>query len=359
MKKPRVINVVGARPNFVKVAPLVQEMRLRGIEQVLVHTGQHYDENMSGKFFEDFDLQAQEYLGVGSGTHAEQTARIMLAFEPVLLKYRPDWLVVVGDVNSTLACTLVASKLDVRVCHVEAGLRSYDRSMPEEINRVVTDALSQLLCTPSRDATENLLKEGIAPDRIRFVGNIMIDTLYRLLPRAKNSTVVRDLELEERRFCVATIHRASNVDDRDVLARLLDALRTISTYCLCVLPLHPRTRTRIDNFGLDTSGLRVVEPLGYLDFICLVSKARLVITDSGGLQEETSVLGIPCLTVRDNTERPITIWEGTNQLVGTDTACIVAAARKVLDEALPRPAKIEKWDGRTAERVVDALLDFD
>lgn len=358
----RVMNIVGARPNFMKIAPIIDAMRKRAdLEQILVHTGQHYDEAMSDAFFRDLELpRPDENLNVGSGTHAEQTARIMLAFEPVLLKYRPDWVLVVGDVNSTLACTLVSSKLNTRVCHVEAGLRSFDRSMPEEVNRLVTDALADLLLTPSRDADLNLLREGVQPDRIRLVGNVMIDTLYRALPKTASRDILERLELEENNFCVVTMHRPSNVDDPALFPRQLAAIAEIAGDCPCVFPIHPRTRARIREFGLEelvnNAGLKLIEPLGYLDFLALFSRARLVLTDSGGLQEETSVLGIPCLTMRENTERPVTVEEGTNRLVGTDPDTILAAAREALAAGRRPPAQIEYWDGKASERVVEALV---
>lgn len=365
MSKVRVMNIVGARPNFMKIAPIIDAIKRRSdqIEQVLVHTGQHYDEAMSDAFFRDLEIpKPDENLNVGSGTHAEQTARIMLAFEPVLLRYRPDWVLVVGDVNSTLACTLVSSKLSTKVCHVEAGLRSFDRSMPEEVNRLVTDALADLLLTPSRDADVNLLREGIDPDRIRFVGNVMIDTLYRMLPKTDQCDILERLELEEQNFCVVTMHRPSNVDDPTLFPKQLAAIAEIANDCPCIFPIHPRTRTRIREFGLEelineTTGLRLIEPLGYLDFLALFSKARLVLTDSGGLQEETSVLGIPCLTMRENTERPVTVEQGTNHLVGTDPQAILAAARRALADGKRRPAQIEYWDGKASERIVDTLLE--
>ncbi|MGH9827269.1 MAG: non-hydrolyzing UDP-N-acetylglucosamine 2-epimerase, partial [Blastocatellia bacterium] len=316
----RVISVVGARPNFMKIAPLMDEMFARRdrIQPLLVHTGQHYDEAMNDSFFRDLSIPEPDLnLGVGSATHAQQTAQIMVEFERALLRYGADWVVVVGDVNSTMAATLVAAKIGVKVAHVEAGLRSFDRSMPEEVNRLVTDALADLLLTPSRDADQNLLREGIAPEKIHFVGNIMIDTLYRSLGRARASTVLERLELEPGSFCVMTLHRPSNVDDLDTLAGVLKAVDTIQNELPVVFPMHPRTRDRVREFGLDgtiakMAGLTVLEPLGYLDFLRLYSNSRLVLTDSGGLQEETTVLGIPCLTLRDNTERPVTVSQGTN-----------------------------------------------
>ena len=360
----KVINVVGARPNFMKVAPIVEAMRARPREfaPLLVHTGQHYDARMSDAFFRDLGLPAPDvHLGVGSGTHAAQTASVMLRFEPVVLEHRPDWVVVVGDVNSTLACALVCAKLRVKVAHVEAGLRSRDRAMPEEINRLVTDQLSDLLLTPSPEAGDNLRAEGVPAARIRFVGNVMIDSLYAGLERAAGSTVRDDLGVKGRPYAVVTLHRPSNVDERGVLSGLLDALERIGERLPVVFPAHPRTLARLAEFGLleraraDESRLRLIEPLGYLDFLRLMSGAALVLTDSGGLQEETTALGIACLTLRENTERPVTVTHGTNRVVGTDAARVVAAAFDALDN--PRPDCPPIWDGQAADRILNALLE--
>lgn len=359
----RIINVVGARPNFMKIAPVIEEMRRRParIQSLLVHTGQHYDESMSHSFFEDLQIPRPDLnLEIGSGSHSEQTARIMIAFEHVLLNQPADWVVVVGDVNSTMAATIVAAKMNVRIAHVEAGLRSRDRRMPEEINRLVTDSLADLLLTPSRDASENLVREGVAGEKIRFVGNVMIDTLFRNLDRAKGSRILESLNLEPRRFCAMTLHRPSNVDEKETLSGILDALEIIGERLPIVFPVHPRTRDRLDQFGLSErvrrqASIVLTEPLGYLDFLRLYSNSRLVLTDSGGLQEETTVLGIPCLTLRENTERPITIAEGTNQLVGNNPESITRAALAVFEQD-SRPARIpELWDGRAAVRIVDAI----
>src|SRR5918997_241440 len=334
----KVINVVGARPNFMKVAPIVEAMRRRGAEfaPLVVHTGQHYDERMSDAFFRDLGLPAPDvHLGVGSGTHARQTAAVMERFEPVVLGEKPDWVVVVGDVNSTLACALVCAKLGVRVAHVEAGLRSRDRTMPEEINRLLTDQIADLLLTPSPDADRNLLAEGIPPERIRLVGNVMIDSLLKQLVRAGASPVREELGAAGRDYAVVTLHRPSNVDDPAVLRGILSALTRISERLPVVFPIHPRTRKNLDEFGLlktnkEGGRVRLVEPLGYLDFLRLYSGARLVLTDSGGIQEETTALGIPCLTLRENTERPVTVELGTNRVVGTDPERIVAEAESAL-----------------------------
>lgn len=360
----KVINVVGARPNFMKVAPVVEAMRARPREfaPLLVHTGQHYDARMSDAFFRDLRLPEPDvHLGVGSGSHAAQTAEVMRRFEPVVVGHAPDWVVVVGDVNSTLACALVCAKLRVRVAHVEAGLRSRDRAMPEEINRLVTDQLSDLLLTPSPDADENLLAEGIPAARIRFVGNVMIDSLYAGLERAAGSTVREDLGVKGVDYAVVTLHRPSNVDERGVLSVLLGALEQIGGRLPVVFPAHPRTLARLAEFGLldraraAAPRLRLVEPLGYLDFLRLMSGARLVLTDSGGLQEETTALSIPCLTLRENTERPVTVTHGTNRVVGTDPGRVVAAAHDALDN--PRAGHPPLWDGQAADRILNALLE--
>ncbi len=357
----KVVNVVGARPNFVKMAPIAAEMgrRRSDIRNLIVHTGQHYDDSMSGAFFRDLDLpQADLNLGVGSASHAQQTARVMLAFEPVIENERPDWVVVVGDVNSTLACALVASKCGVRVAHVEAGLRSFDRTMPEELNRLLTDQLSDLLLTPSPDADENLIREGIDAARIVRVGNVMIDSLFGALAKADASPVIEDLGLEPRQYAVATLHRPANVDDAETLRGFLKAFEAIAERTLIIFPAHPRTVTSIVRHGLVVSPrVRIIEPLGYIDFLRLWSQSALVLTDSGGMQEETTVLGIPCLTLRENTERPITVTEGTNQIVGRDPRRIVEVALKELARGSQRDHRVpEMWDGHASERIVNALL---
>ena len=360
----KVINVVGARPNFMKVAPIVDQMKRRSREftPLVVHTGQHYDAQMSDAFFRDLGLPEPDvYLGVGSGSHAAQTAAVMRSFEPVVLGEMPDWVLVVGDVNSTLACALVCVKLGVHLAHVEAGLRSRDRTMPEEINRLLTDQIADLLLTPSTDADQNLRAEGIPQERIRLVGNVMIDSLFLHLRRAEASTIREDLGLSGSDYAVLTLHRPSNVDDRAALTRILDALEQIAARLPLIFPIHPRTRRRLEEFGLAkrferARNLHLVEPLGYLDFLRLYSGARLVLTDSGGIQEETTVLSIPCLTLRENTERPITVEMGTNRIVGTDTEKIRRAAFAALDEP-HTPSRVPPlWDGQTADRILDALL---
>ena len=360
----KIINVVGARPNFMKVAPIVAAMKKRSTEflPLVVHTGQHYDAAMSDAFFTDLELpQPDIHLGVGSGSHAVQTAAVMERFEPVVLKEKPDWVLVVGDVNSTIACALVCVKLGVKVAHVEAGLRSRDRTMPEEINRLLTDQIADLLLTPSTDADANLLAEGIPQERISFVGNIMIDSLFHNLERARKSNVKNELDLTDREFAVLTLHRPSNVDDRVTFERILSALETISSSLPIIFPVHPRTKKTIAEFGLAdriaaAKNLRLIEPLGYLDFLNLYSSARLVLTDSGGIQEETTALGIPCLTLRENTERPITVEMGTNVVVGTDTQRIIAEAERALSqEASSNVRQPPLWDGHTADRILGVL----
>ena len=359
----KVINVVGARPNFMKVAPIVEAMKRREQEftPLVVHTGQHYDSAMSDAFFSDLEMpQPDVYLGVGSASHAAQTAAVMERFEPVVIREKPDWVMVVGDVNSTLACALVCAKLGVKVAHVEAGLRSRDRTMPEEINRLLTDQIADLLFTPSEDADRNLLREGIPPERIRLVGNVMIDSLLKYLPLASKSTIKEREGLADRDYAVLTLHRPSNVDDAETFGRILEALGEIGERLPVVFPVHPRTKRTIAELGLEdrvekTKGLRLIEPLGYLDFLSLYSDARLVLTDSGGIQEETSVLGIPCLTLRENTERPITVTMGTNKIVGTDPTKILAAAFAALNETERQPLSIPLWDGQTADRILAAF----
>jgi len=357
-----ILSVVGARPNFMKIAPIVHRLATRPeVRHVLVHTGQHYDQNMSKVFFEDLEIpEPQIHLGVGSGSHAQQTARVMMQFEEIVLREKPDIVVVVGDVNSTLAATLVASKLGVAVAHVEAGLRSFDRTMPEEINRLVTDAIADLLLTPSRDGDENLLREGVDPARIRFVGNVMIDTLLKFLPRARATRAWEAYGVPHRGYALVTLHRPSNVDDAATLGGLLRLLDRIAARVPVLFPIHPRTRKMAQEFGIlpENEAVRLIDPVGYLEFVALEDAARVVLTDSGGIQEETSVLNVPCLTLRTNTERPVTVTEGTNRLVGQDPTAIWTAVQEVLAQP-PGPARApEYWDGRAAERVVDALLEF-
>jgi UDP-N-acetylglucosamine 2-epimerase (non-hydrolysing) len=355
----KIIAVAGARPNFMKIAPLMWEINSRtGIEAYLVHTGQHYDERMSRLFFEQLEIPRPDIdLGVGSGSHAVQTAEVMKRFELVVLEQRPDAVVVVGDVNSTIACAMTAVKLGVPVAHVEAGLRSFDRTMPEEINRILTDAISQWLFVTEPSGVENLLREGVADDHIFLVGNVMIDTLLACRELSRRSSVLNDLHLAGRTFGVLTLHRPANVDDPAVLAGILAAIGCLQREVPIVFPVHPRTRNALEGHDLAAMpGLIVTEPLGYLDFMKLLAEARLVLTDSGGIQEETTVLGVPCLTLRNNTERPITIEQGTNHLVGLDPKGIVIAAQKTLSEPPPAGRVPDLWDGRAAVRIVDILL---
>ncbi|HTW31808.1 MAG TPA: UDP-N-acetylglucosamine 2-epimerase (non-hydrolyzing) [Candidatus Sulfotelmatobacter sp.] len=355
-----VLHVVGARPNFMKAAPVLRALTVRGIRQTLIHTGQHYDTSMSDIFFRQLEMPLPDFnLGVGSGTHAQQTAAVMTAIEPILLEQNPDLLLVYGDVNSTLAAALVASKLAIRVGHVEAGLRSGDRSMPEELNRLLTDQLSDLLFTPSTDGNENLIREGVAAAKIHLVGNVMIDSLVRLLPRALE-TLPADLPSS---YALVTLHRPSNVDDLPWLRELLATLADLSHQLHVVFPVHPRTRQRLESIGglpPNPSRLRLMEPQPYLEFLALQSHAAMVITDSGGIQEETTFLGVPCLTVRENTERPITLTRGTNRLVGRNPKSLRDAAKEILSEPLDvtnrSRAKIPLWDGHASDRIAEAIL---
>ena len=364
----KIINVVGARPNFMKMAPIIEAMNRHPseIEHLLVHTGQHYDEKMSKAFFDDLGMPKPDIdLEIGSGSHAEQTGRVMMEFEKVCLQEKPDLVIVVGDVNSTMACTITAKKLDIRVAHVEAGLRSGDMTMPEEINRLCTDVLCDYLFTTDRDANENLLAEGVAEEKIFFVGNVMIDTLLKHEAMAEQLTLRGDLGLTPKGYATVTLHRPSNVDNPAILTGILEALSEIAQELPVVFPIHPRTRKMVQRFGLEhylntggkVRGLWVTDPLGYLEFLHLNRTARLVLTDSGGLQEETTVLGVPCITIRHNTERPITCTEGTNRLVGNAKGAILDAARDVLRSANSAGRVPDKWDGQTAERIVDVLLE--
>jgi UDP-N-acetylglucosamine 2-epimerase (non-hydrolysing) len=351
----RITCLVGARPNFVKMAALVQELQRRPCFSTrLVHTGQHYSPEMSASFFTDLDLPEPDLnLGIGGGTHTEVTAGIMLALERELLSDRPDVLLVVGDVNSTVAGALVASKLEIPLAHVEAGLRSFDRRMPEEINRVVTDLLSDYLFVTEPSGVRNLASEGVPPERIHLVGNVMVDTLLRFRDRARSSDVLGRLGLPEKSYAVVTLHRPSNVDDPERLKSLMELLERLQEHVRVVFPVHPRTRQRIEQCAIRASVL-LVPPLGYLDFLRLMSEARLVLTDSGGIQEETTILQVPCLTLRENTERPITVEQGTNQLVGVDPAHVLPAALNALGRNWDVRAP-ELWDGRASVRILDVL----
>jgi UDP-N-acetylglucosamine 2-epimerase (non-hydrolysing) len=353
--------IAGARPNFMKVAPLYHELVRRDeTDPRIVHTGQHYDDAMSDGFFRDLRLpNPHHHLGVGGGSHAEQTGRIMLAYENLCLESRPDWTIVVGDVNSTLACAITAKKLCIPLAHLEAGLRSFDRAMPEEINRVATDAIADLLWTPSSDADVNLRNEGVPASRIKLVGNIMIDAYVMLQDTIGALSVYREFGLNAGEYGVVTLHRPANVDATASLAVLVGELEKLAKRLPLIFPVHPRTRARLEAGGfwprLLASGLHVCEPVGYIRFMSLVSNAKLVVTDSGGVQEETTYLGIPCLTVRDNTERPITVTEGTNRLIApSDIATSVADA---MSDVLRRGKRPALWDGHTAARVADSLAE--
>lgn len=379
----KLLIIVGARPNFIKIAPLMEEIKkYRKIKPVLVHTGQHYDDKMSDLFFEDLGLpRPNVYLGVGSGTQAVQTAKIMIKFEKVLVKEKPDLIIVVGDVNSTLACSIVAAKLCIPVAHVEAGLRSFDRTMPEEINRIVTDSLSDFLFTTCEDANQNLRKEGVPENKIYFVGNVMIDTLLKHRERAKKSNILKKLGIEKgtlidkyelkTNYAVLTLHRPSNVDNKDTFQNILEALKIVSREIPIIFPIHPRTKKQIKKFGFYNylffpslnstnpmnlkNSINCIDPVGYFDFLHLMANSKLALTDSGGIQEETTILDIPCLTIRANTERPVTITQGTNVLVGTDKEKIVTESLNILNGG-GKIGRIPKlWDGKAAERIVEIL----
>jgi UDP-N-acetylglucosamine 2-epimerase (non-hydrolysing) len=353
--------IAAARPNFMKIAPLYHALNAARdwAEPVIVHTGQHYDANMSDAFFADLHLPTPNHnLEIGSGSHAEQTGGVMIAYERLCLAAPPDWVIVVGDVNSTLACGLVAKKLCLNLAHLEAGLRSRDRTMPEEINRIATDAIADLLWTPSEDADDNLRAEGVAPERIVRVGNIMIDSYELVRDRIATQDMAEQLGLAPQDFAVVTLHRPANVDHRDTLAQIVTALRAVSRQLRLVFVVHPRTRKRLEDFGLMSeivaaSGITMIEPVGYIQFMSLVRESRLVITDSGGVQEETTYLDIPCMTLRDTTERPITVMQGTNRLVTPDILERSIAAAIAGDWPHGRCPAL--WDGHTAGRVVDSL----
>jgi UDP-N-acetylglucosamine 2-epimerase (non-hydrolysing) len=351
----QILCVGGARPNFMKLAPLFRAFSAAAdLEPLLIHTGQHYDDQMSGQFFRDLELPPPvQNLEAGSGSHAQQTAEIMKRFEPVILKYKPHAVLVVGDVNSTTACALVAKKLGIFVIHAEAGLRSFDRSMPEEINRLATDAISDLLLVTEESGLKNLEREGVPPEKVCYVGNLMIDSLYFHLERARSSRILDSRGLRNQRFGLITLHRPANVDDAAQLQQLLDALQTIARDIPLYFPAHPRTLARM-NGQARSPHLHILQPLSYIDFVCLMSHSAVVFTDSGGVQEETTALQIPCLTLRNNTERPVTIAEGTNRLAGTTKESILTAWRDL--NARPQSGRIpDLWDGKAAERCVQAI----
>lgn len=366
----KIVNIVGARPNFMKMAPIIEAMNKYPdqIEHLLVHTGQHYDEKMSKSFFVDLGMPVPDInLEVGSGSHAEQTAKIMVEFEKVCLQERPDLVIVVGDVNSTMACTITAKKLGIKVAHVEAGLRSRDMSMPEEINRLCTDVLCDYLFTTDHFADENLAAEGVPSEKVFFVGNVMIDTLLKHRQMASKSGFGEKLGLQTGSYATLTMHRPGNVDDKETFRGILEALHEVSQHVPIVFPIHPRTRKMAEQFGLShffnsgekIEGIWITEPLGYLEFLNLNMNAKLVLTDSGGLQEETTVLGVPCITMRPNTERPITCEVGSNKLVGNSKSAILREAFEILDGDAGEATVPEKWDGKSAERIVEILLNFE
>lgn len=363
----KVVNVVGARPNFMKIAPIIDEMNKYPdkIEHILVHTGQHYDERMCRAFFDDLEMPIPDInLEVGSGTHAEQTGKIMIEFEKVCLREKPDLVIVVGDVNSTMACAITAKKLGIKVAHVEAGLRSRDMNMPEEINRLCTDVLCDYLYTTDHFANENLIEEGVNPDKIVFVGNVMIDTLMKHQEHAAKLRLLEDYGLEKKGYAVMTLHRPSNVEEKYVFLGILKALEGMAHDYPIIFPIHPRTKKQVEKYnlenyfseGLPVRGIWLTEPLGYLELLHLNMNARLVITDSGGLQEETTVLGVPCITLRENTERPITCEVGTNVVVGTSEIAIRRAIENVVDSDRNKTEIPENWDGNAGRRIVDHLI---
>ena len=354
--------IVGARPNFMKIAPILEQMeKYANLQPLLVHTGQHYDYEMSQIFFEDLNIPEPDvYLGVGSGSHAVQTAKIMMAFEEVAVGHKPDLVLVVGDVNSTLACALVGAKLCIPVAHVEAGIRSFDRTMSEEINRILTDAVSDYLFTPTENADENLRREGIPDEKIFLVGDVMIDTLLKYKEKASSGGILNDLGLEKNSYALMTLHRPFNVDIKTNFVSILNALAEIQRRIKIVFPMHPRTKARVEEFGLSDTissmeNLIIIEPLGYLKFMGLMVSAKFVLTDSGGMQTETTVLNIPCLTLRENIERPETIGEGTNTLVGNNTQLITEESMKILDGNGKSGVHPELWDGHAAERIAETI----
>ena len=357
----KIITVAGARPNFIKIAPLHRAFRNRSgkFNNLICHTGQHFDKNMSKIFFEELEMPEPDfYLGMGSGTHADQTARIMIEFEKILNQESPDLILVPGDVNSTMACSLVASKMRIPIGHVEAGLRSFDRGMPEEINRIVTDVLSDYLFVSEESGLINLKNEGTPEEKVHFVGNIMIDSLVHFLPSIERSPILNELNLTPGQYTLLTFHRPSNVDERDALAELLGMLNRLAGKTRLVFPIHPRTRKNLGKHGLLDKldpNILLLDPIGYMDFLALTRSAELVITDSGGIQEETTFLGVQCITVRNNTERPVTVRVGTNQMIGTNYQAVEKAAIEVFDGKIKEGNIPEKWDGLTAERIVDIL----
>lgn len=361
-KSMRLLCVVGTRPNFVKIAAIYKEMRKReNIEPILVHTGQHFDKNMSENFFKEFELPIPDLnLNVAGGTHTYQTGQIMLRFEPILSEFSPDVVIVVGDVNSTLAASLVVAKCNIPLAHVEAGLRSGDRFMPEELNRILVDQLADFLFVTEQSGIDNLKKEGISEDKIFFVGNVMIDTLITHLKKARKSDILNRFNLSKNNYALITLHRPSNSDNREVLTDILYAIKEISSDLKILFPIHPRTKKRIEDFGLiklieNQPGFLIIEPLGYFDFLKAMENARVVITDSGGIQEETTILGVPCLTLRNNTERPVTIQYGTNKLVGIEGKNLIRSFRTLYKNRNSSNERPPLWDGKAASRIIDIL----
>jgi UDP-N-acetylglucosamine 2-epimerase (non-hydrolysing) len=367
-KKIKILSVVGARPNFMKIAPFIfaikkhnkDKRQNKKFDHLLVHTGQHYDLQMSEAFFRDLNIPNPDFnLEVGSGSHAIQTAEIMIRFEKVCLQEKPDWIIVVGDVNSTMACTIVASKLGIKVAHIEAGLRSFDRSMPEEINRLLTDALADLLLTPSKDGDKNLVREGVPREKIKFVGNIMIDTLLTNLGKARELLSYKHFGVKPQKYIFVTLHRPTNVDNKKSLTTIMKHLASLSKKMPVIFPMHPRTRKNLIEFDLHDRTVKaksmiICDPIGYHETIGLVDQCAFVLTDSGGLQEETTVLGIPCLTLRPNTERPVTITQGTNQL--TSLTALESDLSRLISGKYKKGHIPELWDGHTAERIVEILV---
>lgn len=366
----KIISVVGARPNFMKVAPIHRAIKRYNsqfsilnspLHHLICHTGQHYDEKMSKVFFEDLELPEPDfYLGVGSGSHAEQTGKVMIEFEKVLMREKPDYALVVGDVNSTIACTLTAAKLHIKTIHVEAGLRSGDRKMPEEVNRVLTDSISDLLFVTEESGMQNLKREGVPVDKIRFVGNVMIDSVAYYLPKAERSNILNELSVESGKYILVTLHRPSNVDEPEQLKNLMEMLNRLSERREVIFPVHPRTRNNLNSYSINQSisqSVHLCDPIGYIDFLALTKNAELILTDSGGIQEESTYLGVQCITLRDSTERPVTVSIGTNQLLGSDLAAAERAANDILDGNLKNGAIPPLWDGNAAERVVASIIE--
>ena len=358
----KILSVVGTRPNFIKISSLVKEIKNNNIQHTLVHTGQHYDREMSKLFFDDLKLQKPDFnLGVGSGTYGQQIGRIIMDIEPIMIREQPDIVIVVGDVNSTFVGALVAKQLGFKVAHVEAGLRSFDMSMPEEINRILTDRISDFLFTTEESANSNLLNEGIPKDKIHFVGNVMIDTLLEHKKKSHNSKILEKLKITKKDYCTATIHRPSNVDNKKSFEKIISIINKIQKNFKVVFPIHPRTQKNLEIFGLEKTmgnmkNLVVTEPLGYLDFISLMDNSKFVVTDSGGIQEETTMLGVPCVTLRKNTERPVTLNEGTNMLVSTDQNKIITICKAIIQDRKVK-GKIPKfWDGKSSKRIIKILL---